>query len=84
MELERVVRRRRMVRAFTDEPVAPDVLELALPTAGAVTTQFAVPANPGLVGAVLHLQVLPFETTPGGSLLTVTGTNRLSLTLGVF
>lgn len=30
MDLDRVVRRRRMVRAFTDEPVAPEVLDRIL------------------------------------------------------
>jgi hypothetical protein len=42
-----------------------------------------LPATPTLVGSVLHLQVVPFELGPGG-ITSVTATNRLTLTAGLF
>lgn len=67
MELSDAVRRRRMVRAFTDEPVAPPVLDGLLdaarrgPSAGnAQGTRFLVLDTPAAVGGYWDL-TLPVE-----------------------
>ena len=64
--------------------VLGDVLDVALPTAGAVQTQVAVPNSAGLVGATFHQQVLPFVFDLSGNLIELTSTNALTLTLGAF
>ncbi|MFY9344221.1 MAG: hypothetical protein WAT39_17145 [Planctomycetota bacterium] len=64
--------------------VLADVIEVALPAAGAVTTQVVVPNAASLVGAPFHQQVLPFVFDPSGNLIELTGTNALTMTLGRF
>jgi trimeric autotransporter adhesin len=63
--------------------VTPDLLELAIPSAGRVAVQLAIPNTPSLVGAQLRQQVAPFETEVGGAVTAVTSTNALLLTIGV-
>jgi hypothetical protein len=62
----------------------PDFVAAALPTAGSVSTQLAIPNQPALIGQVFHHQVVPVELAPTGGLLAVTSTNRLTALIGVF
>jgi hypothetical protein len=64
--------------------VSPDLLGALLPTAGAVTTQLAIPNSVVLAGAVPHQQVLTLGLGTGGAIATFTGTNRLTLTIGTY
>lgn len=64
--------------------VTPDLLEAYLPAAGAVTCSLALPNSVALGGQVLHQQVVPLELDAVGNIVTVTGSNRLTLTLGSF
>jgi hypothetical protein len=64
--------------------VAPDLVTGLVPVAGTVQTQFAIPATPALAGQLVHEQVLTLELAAGGALLALTGSNRLTLTIGVF
>lgn len=61
--------------------VQPDVVELRLVTAGAVTTQFTIPDAAALVGASFHHQVVPLALDVT---LAMTATNAVSLTVGSF
>ncbi|MCU0866650.1 MAG: hypothetical protein MUC36_22935 [Planctomycetes bacterium] len=62
----------------------PDRVEVALPQAGAVELTITIPNSTWLLGQVLHQQVLGLEFGSGGSLGALTGSNRLTLTFGVF
>lgn len=64
--------------------VTPDLLDAALPTAGAVVWSLPLPRDQALVGLVLRQQVVPFEFDASGALLAVTASNALVLTLGWF
>ncbi|HEU4420030.1 MAG TPA: hypothetical protein VFT55_13940, partial [Planctomycetota bacterium] len=64
--------------------VTGDVLEIALPTAGVVTTQVVVPNLLALVGAQFHQYVVPFEFDTLGALVAVTSSNALTVTVGHF
>ena len=64
--------------------VFADLIELALPVAGAVTTQIVVPNSASLVSFSFHQQVLPFVFDPSGNLIELTSTNALTMTLGAF
>lgn len=59
-----------------------DFVLAATPSQGRVATQLAIPAVAGLVGLVLHHQVITVETA-GRSLLAATSTNGLRLTIGM-
>ncbi|MCB9879295.1 MAG: hypothetical protein H6835_16995 [Planctomycetes bacterium] len=61
-----------------------DDLRVALPVAGEVSSQIAVPADPALIGAQLHQYALAFEFDAQGALLEVTSTNGVTVTLGRF
>lgn len=60
----------------------PDILGAVVPTAGAVSTQLAIPNVPTLAGQVFHQQILPIEFAASGGLLAVASTNRLTLVIG--
>jgi hypothetical protein len=62
----------------------PDFVAAALPSAGSVSTQLAIPGQPALIGQVFHHQVVPVELAPTGGLLAVTSTNRLTALIGIF
>jgi hypothetical protein len=62
---------------------SPDLLQLLLPNGGAAATSLVVPNSQALVGVVVHHQVLGVEFGAGG-IVALTGTNRLTLTLGAF
>jgi hypothetical protein len=63
---------------------SPDVLDLQFPTAGVVTTSFAVPDTLAVLGLSIRHQVVPFEFGAGGSLLAVSASNSVVLTVGSF
>lgn len=63
---------------------APDLLDAHLPLGGVVSTRRAIPASPTLVGQTLYQQVVALELDISGAILSVTGTNRLALTVGSF
>ena len=64
--------------------VTPDVLLLGVPSGGSLPVSFLLPSNPTLVGSVLHLQVVPLELGAAGGISSVTASNRLTLTTGLF
>lgn len=61
-----------------------DAATLLLPFAGLARQQFALPANPGLVGVTLYHQVLQVEIGQGGALTWLGGSNALVLTTGTY
>ncbi|MEO6598162.1 MAG: hypothetical protein ABIP94_25745 [Planctomycetota bacterium] len=64
--------------------VSPDWLTLHLTGGGSLATQFGIPNSQALVGQVLHQQIVPVELDALGNIVAITGTNRLSLTIGAF
>ncbi len=62
----------------------PDLLEPSVPANGVTETALAVPPTIGLVGLVVHHQVVALEFDLALQLLAVTSTNRLDLTIGTF
>lgn len=70
--------------AGCDLLVTPDALGAIGSSAGQALVTLPLPVLPALVGGVLHLQVVPIEFGAGGAITSVTSTNRLSLTLGIF
>ena len=63
--------------------VSPDVLDIAIPSAGQVATQLAIPPTSSLVGVQFRQQVVPFEGNLAGAVVAITSTNALLLTIGV-
>lgn len=63
---------------------SPDGVLMALPVAGRVECQVALPYRQALVGLVLDHQVLQVELTAAGGILAVTASNGLSMTVGSF
>lgn len=64
--------------------VTPDVLGMAPLGPGPLAVGLPLPVAASLIGGVLHVQVVPFELTGLGAIASVTATNRLTLTLGLF
>lgn len=64
--------------------VTVDALGALLPANGSVRTALAIPTSVGLLGGVLHEQVLPLEFDANGNVTAFTATNRLTLTIGSF
>lgn len=64
--------------------VTPDLLDLLLPAAGSVQTQFAIPNTVVLAGQIVHQQIVPVELGALGDITALTSTNRLTLTIGMF
>jgi trimeric autotransporter adhesin len=62
--------------------VSGDVLTIALPLSGEVTSQVAIPDQMALVGLQFHQYVVPFEFGGGGTLVSVTSSNALTMTVG--
>ncbi|MCU0866827.1 MAG: hypothetical protein MUC36_23830, partial [Planctomycetes bacterium] len=62
--------------------VTPDVLDLALPTAGSAALQLSLPPSTVWAGQQLFQQVVPLELDAGGNLIAATATNALLLTVG--
>ncbi|MFY9344891.1 MAG: hypothetical protein WAT39_20530 [Planctomycetota bacterium] len=63
---------------------APDVVQLAVPVAGVVRPQFAVPDTMALLGIAVRQQVLPVVLDGGGAITTVQATNALLFQIGSF
>jgi hypothetical protein len=63
--------------------VTLDLLDLRLPSGGAVQTQCAIPNSTAIAGFILRHQVAPFELGPGG-IVAITSSNALAATLGAF
>ena len=63
--------------------VAPDLLLVELPSAGAALLAVDVPSSPVLAGLTFHQQAVTFELDPAGAILAVTSSNALTLTIGV-
>jgi hypothetical protein len=64
--------------------VDPFVLTLLVPASGTAATAIPIPDAPALVGGSLHQQVVALEIGAAGAIASVTGTNRLTLTIGAF
>ncbi|MEO6598044.1 MAG: hypothetical protein ABIP94_25145, partial [Planctomycetota bacterium] len=64
--------------------VMPDVLELRLPVAGNVSSEFAVPDSVALLGTVVRQQVLPVLLDATGALTGVKASNALVFQIGSF
>lgn len=62
---------------------SPDLLDATLPAGGVAVTQLGLPKTTSLAGQLLHHQVVPLELDLAGNLVAVTGTNGLTLTIGV-
>lgn len=62
--------------------VAPDLLEVHVPTSGRARFAFAIPAAATLIGQRLYTQVVTGEVGSSGSLTAITSTNALSLVIG--
>jgi len=61
---------------------AADVYGFRVPALGQVATALPIPDHAGLLGAMLHHQVLPLEYDTLGNLVAVTSSNGLVVTLG--
>lgn len=61
--------------------VLPDVVDLTTTTSGAASAGFVIPDNAALSGIAFRHQVVCIASDPG---MTVTATNALTLTVGVF
>ncbi len=64
--------------------VSPDVLLADLPTAGAVTAQWALPNSASLLGQSFRQQTVPFELAASGAIATVSASNAVLLTIGAW
>lgn len=60
----------------------PDVAIVHATTSPILTTSLAIPAAPVLIGQSLLLQVLSLETSPAGTILSASASNRLGATIG--
>jgi hypothetical protein len=63
---------------------SPDVVDVVLPAGGAAATALAIPAAQALAGLQLRHQVVPIETAANGAFVSITSTNLLALTIGVW
>ena len=64
--------------------MSPDLLGVHVPSAGSVTTQFAIPNTVVLAGQLVHQQIVPVELDAVGNIVALTSTNALLLTIGAF
>lgn len=64
--------------------VSPDVLLADLPTAGAVTAQWALPNSASLIGQSFRQQTVPFELAASGAIAAVSASNAVQLTIGAW
>lgn len=64
--------------------VSGEILLQFLVTSGSVATWIAVPDSVAIVGGVFRHQVVPVELGASGEIVALTGTNALTLTVGVF
>ncbi len=65
--------------------VAPDILGIVIPAAGAAPYELSLPDTPPIVGVVFYQQMVPIEFDPGtGAWVAVTATNSLQFVAGRF
>ena len=62
--------------------VSTDVLLLAVPQAGVVTSTFVIPATTSLLAQSFRHQVIPVELTGAGAITAVSSSDALLLTIG--
>ena len=62
----------------------PALLTLAVPVAGTVATNFAIPATAALVGVSVRTQTIGVELDAAMSITSLTSSNALDLTIGAF
>jgi hypothetical protein len=62
--------------------VAPDVLDVFVPSGGRVPLAIPIPNTPSLAGAVLHEQVVPIEFDFQANITLLTSSNALTVTIG--
>ena len=62
---------------------SPDLIDATLPVAGTAATQLVLPDTVALGGQVFYHQVVPLEFDLAGNIVALTGTNGLTLTIGV-
>lgn len=67
-----------------DVLTAPDILGLLVTTTGTAQSQMFLPNVPPLVGVTFYHQMVPIELDAQGNWISVTATNALQLTAGVF
>lgn len=67
-----------------DVLVAPDILGAVSTTSGAAQSTMFLPNSPPLVGVTFFHQMVPFELDPLGAWISITSTNALRLTAGIF
>lgn len=67
-----------------DLMVSPDALTIAMPTAGVTSFSLDLPNTSAVAGIDLHLQTLQIEPTGVGTQWELSGSNRLTFTIGVF
>jgi hypothetical protein len=78
------------LNAFLSSPsgclllASPDSVDFTMSISGVVDTRLVVPNTTLLAGAVLHQQLVVFETDPALGPVQVTSSNALTVTLGVF
>jgi trimeric autotransporter adhesin len=63
---------------------APDVVDIALASAGTVDAQLALPNTPALAGVALHQQLIALEVDAQLNFVQTTSTNALVATIGTF
>lgn len=64
--------------------VSPDVLIAAIPTNGASTVTWAIPASPSLLAQTFRHQAIPFEFSASGALTAIAASNAWQLTIGAW
>lgn len=67
-----------------DVLVAPDILGLLVTTNGTATSSMFLPNTPPLVGVTFFHQMLPIAVDAQGAWTSVTATNALQITAGIF
>jgi len=67
-----------------DVLVAPDILGLLVTANGTATSQLSLPDSPPLVGVTFFHQMIPIGLDTQGAWTSVTATNALQLTAGIF
>ena len=70
--------------AGCDVLVVPDILGLGLTTTGTAQSSLFLPNTPAFVGLTFYHQMVPIEVDALGAWISVTATNSLQLTTGMF
>jgi hypothetical protein len=70
--------------AGCDVLVAPDILGQLFTITGVAQSEFFLPNTPPLVGVTFYHQMVPIELDAQGNWVSITATNALRLTAGMF